>query len=378
MSGKTMLYENIINDILEDVKSGKLKDGDKIPTDAELCDIYNVSRITVTRALKELEYRGMLIRIKKKGTFIKLTEQPVSKDEEPGSIPAIAVVLPFGEEYGFDILQGVESICARGGYYVTFHNSKFKSENEKAILERVFSDRLLGAIVYPCDGYRNIEIYSKLIIHRFPFVFIDRSVEGLNVPHVVSDNIRAGYDITNHLLELGHTRIAFVCTDLNEAASVSDRYKGYCNALIGSGIAPKPEWLIEDHADIEKINHEDKEVRLQVNLMRLQRILALEDGPTAVVAVNDETAIQLMEAAKRLGVKVPEQLSVTGFDNLQAGAGYEVPLTTIRQKFNDLGASAAEVVLTLLEDGSKSGRDMPNIVLDTELVIRNSAAAPQA
>ncbi len=377
MSSKTKLYELIIRDLLNDIESGRLQEGDKIPTDAELCVKYKVSRITVTRALKELEYRGLLIRIKKKGSFIKKPSNHSTEENEPGGIPAIAIVLPFGEDYGFDILQGAESVCARAGYYVTFHNSKYDGRREREILDRVFEDRLQGAIVYPCDGYRNIEIYSKLMIHKFPFAFIDRTVGGLDVPYVVSDNVRAGYDITAHLLELGHRKIAFVCTELNEAISVSERYKGYCSALISHGIAPKPEWLIEDHVSREQINHDDPEVRLAINQGRLARILSLDNQPTAIVAVNDETAIQLMKAAKLVGVEVPVKLSIAGFDNLQAGAVLDIPLTTMQQNFYEMGASAAQLVLSMISEKDNENVDVPKRVQDTKLIVRQSTSALQ-
>ncbi|MBW4079883.1 GntR family transcriptional regulator [Paenibacillus sp. S150] len=369
MAPKVTLYEKIIQDMLKDIHEGRLKPGDRIPTEAELGEKYKVSRITVIRALKELEMRGLLKRVKKKGTFIKEAEAP---ETDRVHIPAISVVLPFSEEFGYDILRGVENVCAERGYYVTFHNSKYEPQRERDILEKIVADNLAGAIIYPSAGNHNIDIYSRMIMSRFPFVLIDRTVKGVAAPLVVSNNIQAGYELTRHLTALGHKKIAFVCTSVNEALSVSDRYRGYCNALISEGIVPLPEWLIEDNARLEDINSEDVSLRLKINQQRLERVLALPDPPTAIVAVNDETAMKLIKAAQLRGIAIPDQLSITGFDNLSAGELFDVPLTTIKQDFTGIGAQAARLVIEL-QEGTDNHKAVPErITLETELVVRKS------
>jgi len=375
LTSKVKLYEHIINDLLQDIETGKLKAGDKIPTEAELGEKYQVSRITVTRALKDLEYRGLLTRIKKKGSFIREPEKSTYPQQSAASIPAIAVILPYDEEFGYNILRGVEQVCTREGVYVTFHNTKFDAGREREILEKVLEDNLIGAIIYPSDSKKNIDIYSKLIIRKFPFVLIDRTIEGLQVPHVVSNNMQAGYDLTMHLIGLGHKRIAFVCTALNEVVTVADRYRGYCNALIESGIAPQAEWLIEDQVRIEKKNNGESDERLLINQQRLERLLQLPDRPTAVVAVNDETAMQLIKTAQQAGFSVPDQLSVAGFDNLVQGEMFDVPLTTISQDFTAMGEKGADVVMQLRRATEVQYEIAPTVTLGTELVVRKSTAS---
>ncbi|REE67688.1 GntR family transcriptional regulator of arabinose operon/LacI family transcriptional regulator [Paenibacillus taihuensis] len=382
-------YQIIIDYYTAQISSAELKPGDKLPTGPEIAEQFGVSAITVTHAMRQLEASGLIKRIKKAGTFV--TEQPeqagtrantaaaaASADHasppSPLAVPVISLVMPFSETVGYEIFRGVEEECAKQGMYVTFHNSKYDDSVERSIIQKLTKDRVSGIIVYPVSSYKNIDVFSSLTIEGIPFALIDRNIEGLDAPLVISNNIEAGYNLASHLLKLGHTRIAFVCQSWKEAVSVSDRYKGYCNALIEAGIPPKPEWLI----NIDEIRSvtEYKELlseSAQSNEPMLSRLLAIDPAPTAAVVVNDYTATRLLKAALQAGVAVPEQLSITGFDNLSFTEHLEVPLTTIEQDFYSIGREAAKLVLAP-EGGLDSNRN--KLVLSTKLITRQSTSEP--
>jgi DNA-binding LacI/PurR family transcriptional regulator len=276
--------------------------------------------------------------------------------------------------YGLDILRGVEEVCSAHGYYMTYHNTRYDAATEKDIIRNLRQDSFnRGAIIYPVSSTKNIDSYGKMLIDRFPFLLLDRSIEGLNLPFVGCDNYGAAYRLTSHLLELGHRKIGFVCTSLDEVASIEERYRGYCRALMDAGVVPQAEWLFEDHA--YRIKDAGEQERYEINKARFGRIRSLPEPVTAVVAVNDETAILLIRAAEEAGVQVPEQLSVVGFDNLKAGELLSVPLTTVQQDFEGMGTQSAKLLIADIEGDHSSGGSGP-LALETKVMIRKSSSVP--
>ncbi|RAP75106.1 GntR family transcriptional regulator [Paenibacillus montanisoli] len=375
-------YQIIIDYYTDRIANGELRAGDKLPIGPEIAEQFGVSAITVTHAMRELEAGGLIKRIKKKGTFVTErandpAETPLTgtaaASEAPAAsastlpMPVISLVMPFSETIGYEIFRGVEEECAAQGLYVTFHNSKYDDGVERSIIQKLAKDRVSGIIVYPVSSYKNIDVFGRLAIEGIPFTLIDRNIEGLDAPLVVSNNVEAGRSLASHLIGLGHRRLAFVCQSWKEAVSVSDRYKGYCNALIEAGIPPKPEWLVnwevlQDGADADASIQYDR---------LLDRLLAISPAPTAAVAVNDFTATGLLKSALQRGIAVPEQLSITGFDNHSFTEHLEVPLTTVEQNFYRIGREAAKLVLAPAQD-----RNGAKLILGTTLIVRQSTSKP--
>ncbi|WP_308638181.1 GntR family transcriptional regulator [Paenibacillus silvisoli] len=377
-------YRIIIDAYTERIANGELRAGDKLPTGPEIAEQFGVSAITVTHAMRELEASGLIKRIKKKGTFVTeraqasaaagaTSEAAAAVTEATAAsaktlpIPVISLVMPFSETIGYEIFRGVEEECAAQGFYVTFHNSKYDDDVERGIIRKLAKDGVSGIIVYPVSSYKNIDVFSRLAIEGIPFTLIDRNIEGLDAPLVVSNNAEAGRSLASHLIGLGHRRLAFVCQSWKEAVSVSDRYKGYCNALIEAGIPPEPDWLV----NWEELQTDPAYAGSSQYDALLDRLLSISPAPTAAVAVNDYTATGLLKTALQRGIAVPEQLSITGFDNHSFTEHLEVPLTTVEQNFYRIGREAAKLVLAPAEERSGA-----KLILGTTLVVRQSTSQP--
>ncbi|MFC3803247.1 substrate-binding domain-containing protein [Cohnella sp. GCM10012308] len=373
-------YQVIIDYFLKKLNDGELKPGDRIPIDAEMVKMFNVSRITVTRAIKELEHKGFIYRLKKRGSFIREKESwnngavnwP-AREASIGTMPIISVVLPFNEQIGYDILRGVEHICESEGLYVTFHNSNYNAAKEKEIIERLTNDGVHGIIIYPCSSEQNIDVFSKLMIDNYSFVIIDRNIEGLDTPLVVSDNFQGVYDLVSHLISLKHQRIAFVSSPIKQSASVMERYKGYCRALIDGGIPLNQSLVSDDLIDFTILPLEQPDLVMDSANHILEQLMALEPRPTAIVSVNDMTAMYLIKAALQMGIAVPDELSVTGFDNLSFSEHLDVPLTTVEQSFFAIGEQAA---LLMLKKRAEPEDQIVKKTLPTKLIIRQSSSIP--
>jgi GntR family transcriptional regulator of arabinose operon len=372
----TPMYQLIANELIDRIEKGELRSGDKLPTESELGGVYGVSRITVTHAIRVLQNRNLVFRVKGSGTFISRKRAGgLSLGGRPsGDLAFVSVIFPHGEQNGaHETLLGIESECTRSSFYVTIHNSKSKPFLEREIITNVLGQGCGGFIVYPClSDPHNLGIYSELVIRDFPFVFIDRRVDFLRVPYVACDNERSVRDLVTHVIGKGHRRIGFLYNSLETLSSERDRFKGYCEAHIAAGLSVDPALLFSTaHVDngAGDLAEEEELTNRRRGEEALSYFTRLDEKPSCVVAVNDVLAIALMKAALAGGVRVPDELSITGFDDLHAAAHVEVPLTTVRQPFERIGVEAARLLLGRIKGNITSA---PEIRVPAEIVVRES------
>lgn len=384
MSKSKPQYQVILDYFLDKLHTGELKPGDRIPTDSELVKQFNVSRITVTRAMQELEYRGALYRAKKRGSYIREDYEPaqqasgeqqqqegVTAQQSAAELPIVACLLPFNEQLGYDILRGAESASKENGLYLTFHNTAFSPAIERELIEKLMKDRVQGIVVYPCQGGHNIDLYSKLLIEGFPFVLIDRLIEGIAAKHVVSNNFQGCYELVSYLIAHNHKHISFVGGSIREVDSERERYRGYCQALIDAKIPLNRDYVIDGLIPFDIDPIEGNEQYAAAAEQAVGRLAALPEPPTAIVATNDFTALFYMEAAMRAGLRIPGDLSITGFDNISYSDRLEVPLTTMEQSFYEMGEQAVKLLLSKDAEATK-------VVLDTKMIVRKSVGPAPA
>lgn len=374
----TPKYQKIADDFIEKIEMGELGPGDRLPTEVELGQTYGVSRITVTHAIRLLQNRNLVYRVKGSGTFI--SKRSTIGSPRIGAKPSngmsfISVIFPRGEQDGaHEILIGVESECAKGGFYVTIHNSKSKPVLEHNIIMNLLGQGCGGIIVYPCSSdHHNMDVYSELIIRDFPFVVIDRRIDLLRVPFVACDNEKAMHDMVAHLIAKGHQRIGFFCNSTETVSSERERYKGYYEAHIAAGLSVKPGLLFRvarDLGNVPDLSDVNEQNNRQFGESALSYFLNAREKPTCVVAVNDILAIALLKAALAQGVRVPTDLSITGFDDLYVAAHVEVPLTTIRQPFETIGSEATRLLLGRIKGEANPAAE---IRVPAEIVLRDSA-----
>jgi DNA-binding LacI/PurR family transcriptional regulator len=197
-------------------------------------------------------------------------------------------------------------------------------------------------------------------------VLVDRYFPNLDCCYVVADNLGGGYRATEHLIILGHTQISFLYhhdADLR-TTSVRDRYLGYRKALADYNIEFNESWA----CPLESTPASRGDGRLAEYIHFLEN----PGRPPAVFAVNDNSAIDLLTAAVRMGLRVPSDLAEVGFDNLRMSSQVPVPLTTINVHRTEMGEKAADLLLDRIEGRI---RQPQVIVLPTELIVRESCGA---
>ncbi len=368
------LYKKILNYYKNMILSGEMKPDTRLPSENVILQDFKVSRITVSRALKELELSGLIYRIKGSGSYVADRNHQLSKSTGPDFI---SLILPNKGDFSTEILKGIEEQARENGYFVTFHNSSESAALEKELVLEIMSKGSRGFIIYTIDPKLNMDLYSKLMISGFPFVLLDRKIAGLETSLVRVDNEKATYDLTSHLFKQGHTRIVFISNAINDISSEGERYRGFCKAHIDHGIPLLKKNLYGANEDIQKIPDDympDTEYyRKACNyLYDILEKTANTERPTAIMAVNDQLASLLIYTAIERGISIPGTYAITGFDNLPYTEHLPIPLTTAIQPAGKIGSLAALELFNRIA----SRKNKPNeVVVGTQIVIRESTTS---
>ena len=258
--------------------------------------------------------------------------------------------------WAIEIIRGVEEVAREHELGVVLSAQEGPGALGRSWVDAVASRRTAGVVLVVSE--LSEEQAARLTARRIPFVVVDPAGEPApDVPSVGATNWNGGLVATRHLLELGHTRVAIICGPLKMLCSRA-RLDGYRAALETAGIAVDPDLIREGDFHVQRAYEEGR------------ALLSLPDPPTAIFAGSDLQAFGLYEAARVLGLRVPEHLSVIGFDDLPMARWAWPPLTTIRQPLTEMAATATRLVLG--EGGEK------RVELATSLVVRQSTAPPPA
>ena len=201
---------------------------------------------------------------------------------------------------------------------------------------------------------------GKRAVADYPMVVVSERIAGVDAPVVGIDNVAAGFDAISYLARLGHRRVAHICGPADNVLT-HERRAGYLKAVEAHELERWPEAI------------QPGEFSIRAGRLATARLLAASPRPTAVFAANDEIAIGAIMEAKAQGLRVPEDLSVVGFDDIEMGQICDPPLTTIYQPRREMGRKALETLARLVE---LPGRRPPDALLDHKLVVRNSATPP--
>jgi LacI family transcriptional regulator len=233
----------------------------------------------------------------------------------------------------------------------TTHRQRSKESAYVLTITRGMADGLL--LILP----RNPESYlQSLRRQRFPYVLVDHQGIGEGDAGVGATNRRGGYDATRHLIELGHRRIGFI-TGIVELGSAIDRLAGYRDALAEFGIPEDPALIYE--GDFFR----------PAGFAGGRALLNLAEPPTAIFASNDEMAFGVMDAARDQRLRIPDDLSIVGFDDIPQASAVYPGLTTVRQPLERMGRVATQMLLKLIDDPTVP---VERVELPTELIIRQS------
>jgi LacI family transcriptional regulator len=256
------------------------------------------------------------------------------------------------------VVRGVEDVIGPRGYMLILGNSDEDPGREQAYLKLLGAQRVDGLILAPSgDSYPYLE---RMMRTNPALVFVDRAVPGPPVPSVLLDNVEAARTATQHLLDLGHRRVAMI-TGRPGISTTSERLSGYRAALDVSGIAYDPSLVTDGHSRVEDAR------------IAMERLLALDDRPTALLVGNNLMTIGAVLAIDQHGLGIPRDVAMVGFDDAVWADAFRPRLTTIAQPTYEFGRTAGELLMRRIES---PGTDVPaRIRLPGRLIIRESSGA---
>lgn len=343
------------------IKKGKYKLGDKIPSENELAEKYGISRPTVRQALNELTQEEWLYKERGRGTFCGFIPTETSKE-----IKSIAVFIPSVLSYIFPyILRGIDDVAHHKDHNMILVHSDGKLEKEKEQLRSLMNKGVKGFIIDRAHSALKDDSYLahffELKRKGIPFVLMDNLIEKLECSYVKLDDVLGGYLATEYLIKLGHKRIG--CIYLNTYQQGIDRHRGYKEAL--------QKYNLNYDESLVKI-YEAGVLRIENSIQLLvDELLALkEKRPTAIFFYNDEIAYYGYNAIRKRKLRIPEDVSIVGFDNCEIAIPSILHLTTIEHPKYELGKRTAEVLFQQIEN--KGRMNAQQVMLKPTLITGNS------
>jgi DNA-binding LacI/PurR family transcriptional regulator len=333
----------------------------------DIAKAAGVSHSTVSRALGDspLVSVGTKERIQSLAREMGYSPDAQARSLVEGRTRTIGVVVTtMTDPFIGGVVQSIETTAQDHGYSVLLASSNDSSEREIAAAETLQSKRVDGVIV----SSSRVGVLHQGRLERLgvPVVLINSLVQhrGRYTFSIGVDNRHGGFLATEHLLRLGHRRIAYVAAPDDRSDSM-ERLTGYHEALARAGTDPDPALLVRGTG------------RAGGGERALPLLQALPDPPTAVFCYNDMTAIGLIHAAHAAGLSLPQDLAVVGFDDIVFAPYVHPPLTTVAQPVEELGRGAMEMVLSLLPDGSSDPTTSIDRTLPGALVVRASSGTQQ-
>ncbi|MEA4888063.1 MAG: GntR family transcriptional regulator [Clostridiaceae bacterium] len=369
--GEKPLYQVIKDSLSDKINSRQLLPGQQLPTEFELARQFGVSRITSKRALEELEKEGYIRRKRGQGSFVsaqsaKTSSGPINK--------IISLILPHfhAESWAMAYIKGAMDYLNPRGFFLSIHGTG--DVNERAILYQLVHEGVGGIIYYPDYTVSHIDVLTAISMNRIPLVTIDKYYDGLPISSVVSDNYQGEYMAVRHLVELGHSHIALICSSqIGERSSVRDRFLGYCYALRDSGLEIIQDYILDDYF---RVMHQYKDQNESHEFLKSRLQSLLQSNVTAMLIENDYEGITIYRLLKEMGVRIPEDLSMIGFDNSEMLVHNGIYMTTINQHFHQIGSKAADLIVAQMDDPDAAPQ---HIVLPVELIPgKTTAEAPKA
>lgn len=316
-----------------------------------------VSYVTVSRVINNQAYvkEETRQRVQQALTELGYVANRQARSLRSGRTHTIGLLVrDLGTGYIGEIIRGIDGELSDRQYDLMLYTTHWRMRSESdyvATLTRGMVDGLL--LILPRTPESYLENLGK---RRFPHVLIDHQGVDQNGPAVGAANRQGGYDATAYLLKLGHRRIGFISGDPSLGCSI-ERGQGYRAALREHNVALDPCLVVEgDFMQSSGYRH-------------AKELLQLPVPPTAIFASNDVMAFGVMEAVREQGLRIPEDISIVGFDDIPQAASVHPALTTVRQPLEEMGRMATRMLFGYLEDPS---RPQERIELPTQLVIRNS------
>ena len=352
------LYLQIADDIKSKIVLKELKSGDQLGSHAELSSAYGVSLITVTKALAVLKNEGFVFSRVGKGTYV---AQQTTDASQNGHLTIGLVIRDIRSPFFSRVMHSVENAAYELGYHVLLSNSSGKTEKEEAQIARFREFGVDGMIIASMSHeYHATPTIRKMLHQGFPFVVVSYIADE-DVPFVGSDHEQGGYLATEYLVKQGYQRIGYINGEPRNMVGELRR-RGYEKALKAHG--RRIDKRLQFHL---RLRGEKFDYRSGYEIGK--KLATLRVRPDAVFVYNDLSALGFEDAILEQGLRIPADVAIVGFDDIERGEYASIPLSTVRQPTKLIGKEAVSLLMNLIQGKKTTIRH----VLNTKLVIRESS-----
>ena len=326
----------------------------------DVAERAGVSAMTVSRVLNQSSRVAETTRLRIQKAIDELGYVPNTLARGlKGVTRTLAFIIPdVSNPFFTDIVHGAEEVAWQHGYTVFLGNTNSSAEREKHYIQKFLGHGIDGLLIAP-SGDSTAPILADVTARRVPFVLIDADVPGVRADKVLGDNAKAAQELTEHLLTLGHTRIAYVGGRL-DISTGQERASGYRAALKERGVKVNPGYLCT--TDFSRAE----------GYASAKALMSLPTPPTAVVAANNTLAVGVIEALRELNERIPEDVAVVCFEDLELASALHPFLTVMAQPAREFGQIGARF---LLERIAKPTLALRSCVLSPTLIVRKSCGA---
>lgn len=364
---ETPLYIQIADYVRNEIVSGHYGANDQLPTEMELTAKFNTSRPTVVKALDKLSGQGVIYKIQGKGSFVNANYQNTLMQNPK----IISLVMPFADQKNpsrldeLNIIKGIEQQLSLNSYNLMIHYCRNTAADFFATMHKVKESVSEGIIAYVAQNLDDIDEIYDIFLDNRPIVLLDKSITGLQLPCVKVDNVAGASMATKHLLDCNYDVVCF-WSDLEIAKneSIQERYLGFRKAIA----------LIKNEREFDHVFLNDDNNSLTENMITDALAAMIKKYPgkrIGLVCVSDYFAYRVYKAVCKLGLSIPEQVGIVGFDGLDMPLPNQKHLSTIKHDFFGIGTNAADLMLEIL---NKQNTVSKTIITDVTLLPGDTTA----
>ena len=331
------IYDGLADKVAQSIASLDLQPGQLVASEYDIARQEGVSRATVRKAVGMLVARGLVERRPGRGIYV---------PKANAAARLVQIVMPnWASPFCGEIARGVKEAGLKAGVRTQIHDAHGRFDSDLQAVANLPNTAAEGAIIASVHNRRFARILYELEAARYPFVLVDETLRDIDVPSVVADNYGGGYLAGQKLIGHGHRRIAFV--GFLGADTVQGRLGGLRDAMANVGL-PLP------GARVGELRIQSSMDDWSAEVVRVTKeLLRQPNRPTAIFFYRDDAAADGCRAIRELGLRIPEDISVVGFDGLPICRVLTPTLATVRQPAREMGAAAMEMLLALIEGGPK-------------------------
>ena len=348
MNEKTPKYIHIKNKIKEDIKNGIIID--KLPGERVLAKDFEVSYMTIRKAVTDLVEKGILHKNTTKGTFVSNNKMSPKVTQNIGFLLDEGIREGISSPYYSLVFKALEEEVKKNGYNLILF-SDFEGLNP------LNGQKKIDGVIISC--FPRIESNIQEIKKLIPIVLLDNLATDKSIPSVTIDNFNGCSESVEYLYSLGHKRIGFISGLLDSDIS-KERLLGYTSVLKNLGLDTDKKLIFKGDYSYESGEKAAK------------HFLSLSDPPTAIMCANDTMAIGAMKVIREKGLSIPADVSVIGFDDIEVASRVFPSLTTIAAPINQISTKSVNLLLSAIKG---SDIDYQHTILPVHLIIRNSCAS---